>query len=414
MKTKLIVIITWLFVVANNSSRATPPRFLPTQALQNDTVDVGASKSFSTVVVAEGPLKYQWQLNGGELLGQTNQTLTITSASPADEGDYSVVVSNSDGVTSSVPARLWVVPPSKEYIARNFTNSANQRVPYFYFLPTNFDAGRRYPLIWFLHGSGDEGDVYSFYLKGPWGKVFSSYRQQLADPAVVVWPSRRIGDKSWDNQYMKDYLSLLDMLIPEFSIDTNRIYLIGISDGVGAAHALVGRQPQLFAASGLGSGGSQISGSLQFKDVPTWIWCSSDDGLVSSTRVIARSIRFAGGRAVYTEYKYGGHDGGIVTGLCNPVYVNWMLAQRRGVESAVEPRLSITNPSEAVVTTGALILNLAGKAEALGMEVTQVSWEAVATKTNGVATGYASGEPHLFYCPMICQDGGDEAITPYI
>ena len=27
---------------------------------------------------------------------------------------------------------------------------------------------------------------------------------------------------------------------------------------------------------------------------------------------------------------------------------------------------------------------------------------------------YASGEPHLFYCPMTCQDGGDEAITPYI
>jgi hypothetical protein len=67
-----------------------------------------------------------------------------------------------------------------------------------------------------------------------------------------------------------------------------------------------------------------------------------------STVSLVHALRQAGGNPIYTEFASGSpnsHLYGIGTGASNPVFVNWLLAQRRGVASTLEPLLSITAPT---------------------------------------------------------------------
>ena len=75
-------------------------------------------------------------------------------------------------------------------------------------------------------------------------------------------------------------------------------------------------------------------------------------------------------------------------GLLTPAMVDWMLAQRRGAPSLVEPLLSIISPTlEANLTTGSSSVTLAGSAEALGQNVGQVTWENTTSHGTGLAVG---------------------------
>jgi hypothetical protein len=57
------------------------------------------------------PLGYQWRFNGANLIGQTASSITIFNASTANDGNYTVVVSNIAGMVTSVVARLTVLVP---------------------------------------------------------------------------------------------------------------------------------------------------------------------------------------------------------------------------------------------------------------------------------------------------------------
>ena len=62
-----------------------------------------------TVLTGVSPVRYQWQFNGIDLLGQTRDNLIITNVQPTDAGSYVVSVSNSAGTVSSTAANLIVV-----------------------------------------------------------------------------------------------------------------------------------------------------------------------------------------------------------------------------------------------------------------------------------------------------------------
>lgn len=63
-------------------------------------------------VVAGGlePLTYQWHRDAQPLSGQTLPTLMLTGVTPADSGDYTVVVANQCGATTTPAALLTVTP----------------------------------------------------------------------------------------------------------------------------------------------------------------------------------------------------------------------------------------------------------------------------------------------------------------
>jgi hypothetical protein len=64
---------------------------------------------FSVTATGTGPISYQWQKNGVDITDETSSTFRIASAVKADEGDYSVIVSNIVGDYPSEEAALSVV-----------------------------------------------------------------------------------------------------------------------------------------------------------------------------------------------------------------------------------------------------------------------------------------------------------------
>lgn len=87
-------------------------------------VPSGSPAVFSVEAYGPGPLNYQWQDNGADLTdnaefsGTLTSSLTVTNASPAEDGSYSVAISNSYGVTNSASVSLTVfpVPPGANLI----------------------------------------------------------------------------------------------------------------------------------------------------------------------------------------------------------------------------------------------------------------------------------------------------------
>ena len=379
-----------------------PPKITPTTNLQHQAVHVGSNAFFAATASGTAPLAYQWWLDGRELPGQTNNTITFGAVQPTDEGDYTVVITNLAGAAASEPARLWVVPPPSAFIRGDFTNGT-YRIPYYYLMPTNYSPAYSYPLVCLFHGlCGDEitftnvsncnGAHWPGYANFAETKVFASYRQQERDPAFVLWPTYTAGNSApGDSRYLQQMTNLLADLTSRFNIDTNRVYVGGMSSGDVDGWDTVGLRPGFYAGWLLFAAGDSASTPARvIKDVPLWSFCAQNDeyGNLPGAQSAIRSLRLAGGNPIYTEYVTGGHLGSCLMALSTPAMVDWLLAQRRGVAPTHEPLLGITNPTtQAVLFTGAANLNLAGSAGALGQTVAKVAWENTANHRTGTASG---------------------------
>jgi len=87
----------------------------PTIVMPPEPQSVLAGQRAHFMVMAQGtpPLGYQWQWNGRDLTnssvvsGVNTEMLTLTGVQPANEGPYSVIVTNGGGSAASSAATLW-------------------------------------------------------------------------------------------------------------------------------------------------------------------------------------------------------------------------------------------------------------------------------------------------------------------
>jgi len=86
------------------------PPVITTQPL-SQTVNPGATVSFSVVATGTTPLRYQWRFNGASIASTTATSYTKTNVQAAAAGNYSVVVTNLAGTATSANAILAVNTP---------------------------------------------------------------------------------------------------------------------------------------------------------------------------------------------------------------------------------------------------------------------------------------------------------------
>ena len=73
----------------------------------------GATATFAASAIGLSGVHYQWRLNGTNLLGATNSTLTINSAQASDLGNYTATISTGAGsITTSNATLAFLQPPT--------------------------------------------------------------------------------------------------------------------------------------------------------------------------------------------------------------------------------------------------------------------------------------------------------------
>ncbi|HOX03830.1 MAG TPA: immunoglobulin domain-containing protein [Verrucomicrobiota bacterium] len=75
---------------------------------QSQTVNPGATATFSVTASGTTPLGYQWRKNGASIAGATNASLVLSNVQAANAGTYTVVVSNVVSSVQSTGAILTV------------------------------------------------------------------------------------------------------------------------------------------------------------------------------------------------------------------------------------------------------------------------------------------------------------------
>lgn len=101
---------SWPMFRANPSRRGGVLLVITNQP-QRQSVTVAHSVAFTVAASGAGPLRYQWRLDGTNLAGAGDSTLTLTNAQSGHAGNYSVVVSNTLETVISDSAQLTVVVP---------------------------------------------------------------------------------------------------------------------------------------------------------------------------------------------------------------------------------------------------------------------------------------------------------------
>jgi predicted esterase len=212
------------------------------------------------------------------------------------------------------------------------------------------DDKTRYPLVLFLHGSGETGGDNRRQLADG-SLYFNRPENRQKYPCFVLAPQCPLGE-SWfdgsapgsreqlrDKHYyklsdtptepMRLTLELIDSLTKQYpQIDPDRIYVSGASLGGYGTYEAVMRRPTFFAAAAPIAGGGDADQAKNISSTAFHLFHGELDTSVSPecAKVMYQALKAAGDKVEMTLYPDQGH--GIMP-IDGPVYLEWMFAQRR-------------------------------------------------------------------------------------
>jgi len=223
------------------------------------------------------------------------------------------------------------------FAARIYKNNHREKMPYRLFIPANYDKGKKYPIIIWLHGAGGAGDdnlkqISEDQVAGT--RLWTKPEIQSKHPVFVLVPQSIGGWASINTLQLSDeerlVLEILNSLKSEFNLDTKRIYVTGQSNGGFGVWDMISKRPDLFAAAIPLCGGGNPLLAASVVSMPIWAFHGEQDMVipVSETRNMIAAIKKLGGSPRYTEYKGADHDIWIRT-FKEPGLADWLFAQHK-------------------------------------------------------------------------------------
>jgi dienelactone hydrolase len=201
-----------------------------------------------------------------------------------------------------------------------------REVRYLLYLPQGYaqDTTQRWPLMLFLHGSGERGDdLEKVKTHGP-PKLIAQGRQL---PFIVVSPQAARSSMAWDAQ---DLYELLQDCKRKYRVDPDRVYLTGLSMGGFGTWDLALKHPEEFAAIVPICGGGDTTDAWKLRNMSVWCFHGAKDSTVPIKR--SQQLVHAVGRynpsVKFTVYPEAGHDCWTVTYINDSLYT-WLLSQKR-------------------------------------------------------------------------------------
>ena len=222
-------------------------------------------------------------------------------------------------LSSSVSAQFKPDEMMKPYA---YTNEFGEVLMCQLWAPQYPTQGKKYPLILFLHGSGECGNDNKRQTR----VGLPSLLKQLVlqpEPVIVLAPQCQAGNGWVKNLAMQpDYraakeptasldiaLELCRHLVQSKQADPDRLYITGLSLGGFGTWDAIQRDPSFFAAAVPICGGGDTRFSRALKAFPIWVFHGRNDKNVhpDCSRRMVRAIESVGGNISYTEYEYGSH-----------------------------------------------------------------------------------------------------------
>jgi predicted peptidase len=225
---------------------------------------------------------------------------------------------------------------------KTFTGSAGM-LPYRLLKPEAPESGKTYPLVVFLHGSGERGTDNTAQLVHGIAE-FCTPENRKKYPCFLAAPQCPAGKRWVEVDWTLDahtlpkepsepgrlVLELAEALPKEYPIDPNRVYLTGLSMGGFGTWDLLCRRPDLFAAAVPVCGGADEKEVEKIAKIPIWTFHGILDGVVkvSRSRNMVKALQKAGGRPLYTEYPDEDHASWVPAYRASAM-MKWLFAQRK-------------------------------------------------------------------------------------
>jgi predicted peptidase len=217
--------------------------------------------------------------------------------------------------------------------------------------PLNYKSGKQYPLLVFLHGSGERGSNNEAQLTHG-GRLFASDSIRRRFPAIVIFPQCP-KDSTWN--YLKavnDSVTkkrvfvypegnstipallvkkLVDEMVAAGKADARRLYIGGLSLGGMGTFDMVARYPGFFVAAFpiCGAGNTNNAGKMAGKTA-LWIFHGEKDPAVDVrySRDYYKALQEVKAEVKYTEYPGVGHDSWN-NAFAEKGLVEWLLSKKK-------------------------------------------------------------------------------------
>ncbi|SHH02632.1 carboxylesterase family protein [Flagellimonas flava] len=222
-------------------------------------------------------------------------------------------------------------------------------LPYRLLLPKDYDANKKYPLLLFLHGSGERGNDNEAQLVHG-SSLFLKEEVRDSYEAIVVFPQCAAGS-SWakidvegdfpnrEFIYYENAEPTADMLLLEgllkhlrknYKLDKKRWYVGGLSMGGMGTFELVRRNPKMFAAAFPICGGANPKISKKLTKLDWWVFHGDDDQVVPEkySAQMVKAMEDLGVNIKYSIYPGVGHNSWD-NAFAEPELLSWVFSKSK-------------------------------------------------------------------------------------
>ncbi len=231
-----------------------------------------------------------------------------------------------DLMIQPLPVPTAAEPNQPGFHLRTLKTDEGER-KYTVYVPEGYDGSKTFPVVLFLHGSGERGD--DGIVPAQVGMGPAIFNRKSGVPAVVVFPQAR---RTWsaDSPDGVAALKALDEVTRDYKVDPKRVILTGLSMGGHGSWDIATAHPKRFAAVVPICGGGDPDTADRLKALPVWTFCgdADRDDTVLNLRTMVETIRHQGGNAKLTEYRSVGHNSWD-RAYNSPELIEWMLAQQK-------------------------------------------------------------------------------------
>jgi dienelactone hydrolase len=200
-----------------------------------------------------------------------------------------------------------------------------QETKYLLYLPEGYtsDTAARWPLMIFLHGSGERGDDLSkVKVHGP-AKLIEHGRKF---PFIVVSPQAAM-QNGWRVEVLK---GMLDDLKKKYRVDNARVYMTGLSMGGYGTWAFASKYPDDLAAIAPICGGGDPEEAWKIRRLPVWCFHGAKDDVVppSESQKMVDALKKYNANVKYTLYPDANHNSWD-SAYGNDSLYSWLLSHKK-------------------------------------------------------------------------------------